>query len=83
MTILCVGLAGEADPEAAVTGVDRLLASLETLLGRYEARLDRVLGDSVIAVFGARQVHEDDAERADSGGAGAGRSEPAPASGAD
>ena len=64
VTVLCVGLAGEADPEAAATGVDRLLASLETLLGRYEASLDRVLGDSVIAVFGARQLHEDDAERA-------------------
>ena len=64
VTVLCVGLAGEADPEAAATGVDRLLASLEMLLGRYEASLDRVLGDSVIAVFGARQLHEDDAERA-------------------
>ena len=64
MTVLCVGLAGEADPEAAATGVDRLLTSLEMLLGRYEASLDRVLGDSVIAVFGARQLHEDDAERA-------------------
>ncbi len=64
VTILCVGLAGETDPETAVTGVDRLLASLEMLLGHYEASLDRVLGDSVIAVFGAQQLHEDDAERA-------------------
>ena len=64
VTILCAGLAGEVDSEAAAAGVERLLASLERLLGRYEARLDRVSGDSVIAVFGAAQLHEDDAERA-------------------
>ena len=64
VTVLCAGLAGEAEPEAAAAGLDRLLAALETILGRYEARLDRLLGDSVVAVFGARQMHEDDAERA-------------------
>jgi len=64
VTVLCAGLAGEAEPEAAAAGLDRLLTVLETILGRHEARLDRLLGDSVVAVFGAQQVHEDDAERA-------------------
>jgi DNA-binding SARP family transcriptional activator/class 3 adenylate cyclase/regulation of enolase protein 1 (concanavalin A-like superfamily) len=64
VSVLCAGLAGEAEPEIAASGVARLLQALETVLGCYEARIDRLLGDSVVAVFGAGQVHEDDPERA-------------------
>lgn len=64
VSVLCAGLAGEAEPDAAASGVARLLQALETALIGYEARIDRLLGDNVVAVFGAGRVHEDDPERA-------------------
>jgi class 3 adenylate cyclase/tetratricopeptide (TPR) repeat protein len=57
-------LAEHLDPEA----VTRLVESyFEPLVGEIEAfggRVDKVLGDAIIALFGAPVAHEDDADRA-------------------
>ncbi len=51
-------------PEEAMQLVNRLLeAMVETLL-RYGGRVDRFLGDGLLAVFGIPETHEDDPERA-------------------
>jgi class 3 adenylate cyclase len=51
-------------PEDAAELVDRLLQVMVDVLLKYEARVDRFLGDGALAVFGVPQTHEDDAERA-------------------
>jgi predicted ATPase/class 3 adenylate cyclase/DNA-binding SARP family transcriptional activator/regulation of enolase protein 1 (concanavalin A-like superfamily) len=51
-------------PEDAADLVDRLLRAMVEVLIRYEGRVDRFLGDGLLAVFGVPQAHEDDPERA-------------------
>ena len=69
VTVVCVGFTdlGEAHHEVLPTTTSRmtnLLQALQPLLDRYGARVDQRLGDQFLAVFGADQMHEDDAERA-------------------
>jgi class 3 adenylate cyclase len=51
-------------PEDAVALVNRLLRGMVDALLKYEGRIDKLLGDGVLAVFGVPQAHEDDPERA-------------------
>jgi class 3 adenylate cyclase/tetratricopeptide (TPR) repeat protein len=50
---------------AAVSAVaDAFISSLREALQLYQGRVDRVIGDGVIALFGSPTAHEDDPERA-------------------
>lgn len=51
-------------PEAATHLVNPLLETMVELMHRYGGRIDRFLGDGVLAVFGVPTAHEDDPYRA-------------------
>ena len=57
-------IAERMDPEAVKNLVDRSLRRLGEEVDRYGGRVDKYIGDNVMAVFGAPVAHEDDAERA-------------------
>jgi class 3 adenylate cyclase/tetratricopeptide (TPR) repeat protein/ribosomal protein L40E len=57
-------VAERMDPEAVKTLVDRALRRLGQEVVRYGGRVDKYIGDNVMAVFGAPVAHEDDPERA-------------------
>jgi len=57
-------VAERMDPEAVKSLVDRALRRLGEEVDRYGGRVDKYIGDNVMAVFGAPIAHEDDAERA-------------------
>lgn len=57
-------LAGGLDPEQIQTVMDGLLAALSSVVERHGGRVLQYAGDSLLAAFGADEVHEDDAERA-------------------
>ena len=52
------------DPEEVKGIVDRAFEGLAELVTLYGGRVDKVIGDEIMAVFGAPQAHEDDPERA-------------------
>jgi class 3 adenylate cyclase/tetratricopeptide (TPR) repeat protein len=52
------------DPEHIKNLVDRCFAQLALDVTNHGGRVDKVLGDGIIALFGAPLAHEDDAERA-------------------
>lgn len=70
VTVLCVTLTEPLPPPQSAPGsqhVQRLKAlfqQAEAILLRYEGRVERFLGEGVVALFGAQQQHEDDPERA-------------------
>jgi class 3 adenylate cyclase/tetratricopeptide (TPR) repeat protein len=55
---------GALHPEDAAALVSRLLKTMVDVLLKYEGRVDRFLGDGLLAVFGVPQAHESDPERA-------------------
>ena len=69
-TVLFADLSGytavaeRMDPEAVKSLVDRALRRLGQEVERYGGRVDKYIGDNVMAVFGAPVAHEDDPERA-------------------
>jgi class 3 adenylate cyclase len=69
-TVLFADLSGftalseHTDPEDVRALVDRCVALLSAIVDRYGGHLDKVIGDAVLAVWGAPVTHEDDAERA-------------------
>src|ERR687897_510090 len=70
VTVLFADLSGytavaeRMDPEAVKTLIDRALQRLGQEVTRYGGRVDKYIGDNVMAVFGAPVAHEDDPERA-------------------
>lgn len=52
------------DPESVKNLVDRCFERLAADITSYGGRVDKVVGDAVVALFGAPVAHEDDAERA-------------------
>jgi len=52
------------DPERVKDLVDRCFAALSADVERYGGRVDKFVGDALVALFGAPIAHEDDAERA-------------------
>ena len=70
MTVVFADLSGytavaeRMDPEAVKNLVDRALRRLGEEVDRFGGRVDKYIGDNVMAVFGAPIAHEDDAERA-------------------
>ena len=57
-------VAERMDPESVKSLVDRSLRRLGEEVDRFGGRVDKYIGDNVMAVFGAPIAHEDDAERA-------------------
>jgi len=57
-------LAETMDPEAVKSLVDRCFQRLVRDITEFGGRVDKILGDAVVALFGAPVAHEDDAERA-------------------
>ena len=56
--------AEDLDPERVGVVTDRVLASLAAIVTDYGGHVDKLVGDGLMAVFGAPTAHEDDAERA-------------------
>ena len=52
------------DPEQVKNLVDRCFERLAVDITRHGGRVDKVVGDALVALFGAPVAHEDDAERA-------------------
>lgn len=57
-------LSESADPEHVKNLVDRCFESLAADVVSYGGQVDKVIGDALVAIFGAPIAHEDDAERA-------------------
>ncbi len=57
-------LAEEMDPEHVTRLVDSCFALLIGDVTSFGGHVDKVLGDAIVALFGAPVAHEDDAERA-------------------
>jgi adenylate cyclase len=57
-------VAERMDPEAVKQLLDSTLRKLGEDVTRFGGRVDKYIGDNVMAVFGAPQAHEDDPERA-------------------
>jgi class 3 adenylate cyclase len=55
---------GRTDPEDVQVMVDGCMAGMAEVVERFGASLSRVIGDQLMAVFGAPVAHEDDPERA-------------------
>jgi class 3 adenylate cyclase/tetratricopeptide (TPR) repeat protein len=70
VTVLFADLSGytaiaeRLDPEAVKALVDRCLGRLGEEVERIGGRVDKYMGDNVMAMFGAPVAHEDDPERA-------------------
>jgi predicted ATPase/class 3 adenylate cyclase len=70
VTVLFADLSGytaiaeRLDPEAVKAVVDRCLGRLGEEVERVGGRVDKYMGDNVMAIFGAPVAHEDDPERA-------------------
>ena len=57
-------LSERLDAEEVKGIVDRAFEGLAELVTLYGGRVDKIVGDEIMAVFGAPQAHEDDPERA-------------------
>lgn len=57
-------LSESRDPEAVKNLVDGCFARLAADVRSFGGRVDKVVGDAIVALFGAPVAHEDDAERA-------------------
>jgi class 3 adenylate cyclase/tetratricopeptide (TPR) repeat protein len=57
-------LAEHLDPEQVKRLIDGIFAGLVEDVTTFGGRVDKLLGDAIIALFGAPVAHEDDAERA-------------------
>ncbi len=58
------GLSEGRDPEQVKNIVDRCFARLAADVTAFGGRVDKVVGDAIVALFGAPVAHDDDAERA-------------------
>jgi class 3 adenylate cyclase/tetratricopeptide (TPR) repeat protein len=57
-------MAERRDPEQVKNLVDRCFERLAADVAAFGGRVDKVMGDAILALFGAPIAHEDDAERA-------------------
>src|SRR4029434_558393 len=57
-------LLADRDPEEARRLLDPVLERLMTAVHRYEGMVNQVMGDGIMALFGAPLAHEDHAVRA-------------------
>ncbi len=70
VTVLFADLVGftalseTTDPEQVKNLVDRCFQRLVAVVESYGGKVDKIIGDAIVALFGAPIAHEDDAERA-------------------
>lgn len=70
MTVLFADLVGstalaeDMDPEQVKRLIERCFERLVADIESFGGRVDKLLGDAIVALFGAPVAHEDDAERA-------------------
>jgi class 3 adenylate cyclase len=70
VTIMFADLSGftalseRTDPEEIRSMVDRCMSEMGEVVERFGGSVDKVIGDALMAVFGAPIAHEDDSERA-------------------
>ena len=70
MTVLFADLVGYTalsetmDPEQVKNLIDGCFQRLVTDIDAFGGRVDKIIGDAIVALFGAPVAHEDDAERA-------------------
>jgi class 3 adenylate cyclase len=57
-------LLADRDPEAARKLLDPVLERMMEAVHRYEGTVNQVMGDGIMALFGAPLAHEDHAVRA-------------------
>ncbi len=57
-------LSERRDPEQVKHLVDRCFQWLTAEVVNFGGRVDKIIGDAILALFGAPVAHEDDAERA-------------------
>ena len=57
-------LSERSDPEEIRSMVDGCMKEMGAIVQRYGGSVDKVIGDALMAVFGAPVAHEDDPERA-------------------
>jgi class 3 adenylate cyclase/tetratricopeptide (TPR) repeat protein len=57
-------LSQTADPEQVKRLVDTCVGALSADVTAFGGRVDKIVGDELVAIFGAPVAHEDDAERA-------------------
>jgi class 3 adenylate cyclase/tetratricopeptide (TPR) repeat protein len=57
-------LSESADPEHVKRLVDTCFEAMSGDIVAYGGRVDKIVGDEIVAIFGAPVAHEDDAERA-------------------
>ncbi len=57
-------LSQSADPEQVKRLVDTCFEAMSSDVVAYGGRVDNIVGDEIVAIFGAPVTHEDDAERA-------------------
>jgi class 3 adenylate cyclase len=57
-------LSERTDPEEIRSMVDRCMKEMGEVVDRFGGSVDKVIGDALMAVFGAPVAHEDDSERA-------------------
>jgi class 3 adenylate cyclase len=57
-------LSEHTDPEDLRAMVDRCMSEMAEIVERFGGSVDKVIGDALMAVFGAPVAHEDDPERA-------------------
>ena len=58
------GLAEDRDPEQLKHLIDRCFQRLVADITSFGGTVDKIIGDAIVALFGAPTAHEDDAERA-------------------
>src|SRR5918994_4602908 len=58
------GMGERLDPEQVIEIMNGAFAFLNVAVARYDGTVARLMGDAVLAFFGAPVAHEDDAERA-------------------
>src|SRR5918997_3176180 len=58
------GRAESSDPEVVREIQRTYFGAVSAEVGRYGGTVEKYIGDAVMAIFGAPQAHDDDAERA-------------------
>lgn len=57
-------LSENRDPEEMVQLLNRFLEKMSIIIHKYDGIIDEIIGDAILAIFGAPESHGDDPERA-------------------